>query len=102
MNSAEVREKARVTKQQAEAAEAAVRRMEKACTHDFSPVEYDPIIREGYTTSGDAPGTMGIDWQGPVSVPTTRIDRWVRHCPLCGKTEYTLNTKDTVVKTPVF
>ena len=46
----------------------------RTCKHDWDKVVHDPI--PGYRTPGDAPGTMGIDWQGPQYVGPQ--DRWRR------------------------
>ena len=51
--------------------------------------KYTPIITETYTIPGDRPGTMGVDWRGPVHVPSSTKDQWTRTCTECGKEEVT-------------
>ena len=62
---------------------------ERQCPHDWTSPEYTPERTESYTTPGDPPGTMGVDWRGPVHVPATTKDKWTRRCRKCGKTETT-------------
>jgi hypothetical protein len=71
----------------------------KKCQHKFEE-KYDPIRTESYTIPGDPPGTMGIDWRGPLYVPAKTEDRWKRYCPKCGLEEYTTATKEIVRKVP--
>ena len=61
---------------------------------------YDPIYHAAYTCPGDPPGTMGVDWRGPVHVPSKTIPKWRRTCDLCGKIEETQRTNDVVTKEP--
>jgi hypothetical protein len=61
----------------------------RQCNHRWSEPIYTPIRTEGYRTEGDPPGTMGIDWRGPMYVPPTTTDRWTRECTECGKQETT-------------
>lgn len=63
------------------------------CPHSWGSTQYDPIIREAYTDPGDAPGTCGIDWRGPVEIPCQETKRWTRKCALCLKEEATTMTK---------
>jgi hypothetical protein len=76
--------------------------IERGCHHDWGNVVPDHIYHEAYTCPGDPPGTMGVDWRGPVHVPSRTEHRWKRTCRLCGKVEYTSRTKDKVEKIPVF
>jgi hypothetical protein len=71
-----------------------------ACQHHFGEIIYDPIYHEAFTIPGDAPGTMGSDWQGPVHVPAETIDRWRRECKICGLVQYTERTSEEVTKKP--
>jgi len=98
----EARDKAGRLRREANAAKAAVERMEGNCPHEFGPIQYDPIVKDGYTDPGDVPGTMGIDWRGPVDVPRKETKRWSRVCRLCGKVEYTTKTEKHVTETPRF
>lgn len=65
------------------------------CRHQWGETVADHIYEKAYTIPGDVPGTMGIDWRGPVWVPAKTIERWKRVCKLCGKIEYT-NRKEQV------
>jgi hypothetical protein len=77
-------------------------RIRAACRHPWPAPVYTPQYIEGYTTPGDPPGTMGIDWRGPVHVPSKTIPKWTRTCPECGLTQVTERTQDHVTKSPVF
>ena len=57
--------------------------LQKACKHQFGPIRYVPDVTEGFRTHGDPPGTMGIDWQGPMRIPGKTTPKWTRTCPLC-------------------
>ncbi|HWP61378.1 MAG TPA: hypothetical protein VN495_02145 [Candidatus Paceibacterota bacterium] len=72
------------------------------CNHRWGEVVYDPKVRAGYTSPGDPPGTMGIDWRGPTYVPREETPRWRRTCGSCDLTQYTENTTEHVTKNPVF
>ena len=88
-----------------EQAQGEVKRMERTCTHtwDNPDGESKPIHHEGYRIAGDPPGTMGVDWRGPVDVPSRTIPRWVRTCTKCGFTEETREArKRTVVQGGAF
>jgi hypothetical protein len=69
------------------------------CNHNFE-TNYDPVYTPAYTIPGDKPGTMGIDWQGPVYVPAKTQERWKRECEKCGLVEYTTETEDIIKKIP--
>lgn len=88
--------------QQLHAKRAAVQEAESRCHHEWGKTEAAHIYHEGYTCPGDPPGTMGIDWRGPVEVPPRTEYRWKRVCKHCGKVEYTTQTNEMVVKTPKF
>ena len=74
----------------------------KRCSHKYTPVAYDPIITEAYTIPGDAPGTMGVDWRGPVYVPRTEQPRWKRECTECGLVEYTTDVAEKIERVPAW
>ncbi len=76
-----------------------LRNYQSKCQHRFKE-SYDPIIHPAGYSQGDAPGTMGVDWQGPCSWPETREDRWKRECFECGLTQYTQNVEKEVMKKP--
>jgi hypothetical protein len=68
-------------------------RIERSCSHSWGPIQYAPINHSGYQIAGDPPGTMGVDWQGPMWVPSSTTKLWTRTCKVCGKTETTQRTK---------
>jgi uncharacterized coiled-coil DUF342 family protein len=70
------------------------------CKHTYRPVVYDPIITEAYTIPGDPPGTMGVDWRGPIYVPREERLRWKRECAECGFVEYTEQIKEKIERIP--
>jgi hypothetical protein len=69
------------------------------CNHNFE-TKYDPVYTPAYTIPGDTPGTMGVDWRGPVYVPAKTQERWKRECEKCGLVEYTTKTEDIIKKIP--
>lgn len=75
--------------------------LQSDCTHEWQ-VSADDIVRAAYTDPGDAPGTMGVDFRGPMYVPEQRTKRWKRYCPLCDKTEHTTISIKSAVETPAF
>ena len=72
----------------------------QSCQHQYGPTIYDPIYTKAYTIPGDVPGTMGVDWRGPVDVPAHTEKRWKRDCGLCGEEEYTTRVNQEVKETP--
>jgi hypothetical protein len=72
------------------------------CSHVWSPITPDPIVREAYTDPGDTPGTMGVDWRGPCYVPRHETPRWKRTCETCGIVDYTQQVKEEIKMVPVF
>ena len=85
-----------------ESLERGLETIQKSCQHLWTVVKYDPIIHKAYRIHGDAPGTMGVDWQGPMDVPEKEVPRWTRECKLCGLEQATTTTRDDVRKVPVF
>ena len=75
---------------------------QRTCSHDWTVPRYTPIVREAYQSPGDAPGTMGVDWRGPVFVPRQEFPMWTRGCKKCNKHEATSQTIDDIRKVPVF
>ena len=67
------------------------------CTHEWSAVEYIPDYQPGFRTAGDPPGTMGVDWRGPVDVPSKTTKRWRRACLKCELEQVTTQTKRQTV-----
>lgn len=91
-----------------EALEKILRLHQSLCNHLFGEMEYVPIIRKGFHSSGDPEGTMGVDRQLPVDIPTTETPQWQRTCTLCLLTQKTLHvqavqslTKTTGLKSTV-
>lgn len=77
--------------------------LEKNCSHSWGQSIAAHIYHEAYAAPGDVPGTMGVDYRGPVHVPSRTENRWKRVCSRCGKVEYTSQTQDVVIeKRPVF
>lgn len=74
----------------------------KMCSHHWEDPVYDPIQSDGYTIPGDTPGSMGVDWRGPVDVPPSTKDRWSRECSKCGEVQCTSQADDRVTKIPKF
>jgi len=79
-----------------------LRQLERDCQHQWSDPVYCPEYIPAYTIPGDPPGTMGVDWRGPVDVPAKTIKRWSRQCQLCGKKEVTENVKKDYTQKPRF
>jgi len=84
-----LRESAAEAKEKYNNADAKLENYIKRCQHNFSETVYEPIYTPRYTSPGDPPGTMGIDWRGPVFVPSKTEDRWKKECSLCGLVRYT-------------
>ncbi|OGJ17882.1 hypothetical protein A3K73_08060 [Candidatus Pacearchaeota archaeon RBG_13_36_9] len=75
---------------------------EKSCRHEYEETIYDPIYTPAHTIPGDPPGTMGVDWQGPVFVSAKTEPRWKRICKKCGLEQITTRSKDEIKKIPDF
>ncbi|MDO8559070.1 MAG: hypothetical protein Q7R84_01945 [bacterium] len=78
-----------------------LKQIENSCCHDWAGPKYTPKYYKAYRISGDKPGTMGSDWQGPMDVPAETIEKWTRECRICGTTQVTTDTEPTGRK-PVF
>ena len=75
--------------------------LQTGCRHIWGEATYAPVVSGGYSTPGDVPGTMGVDFRGPQYVPREERPRWRRVCQGCGKIEFTEQKR--VIKTePVF
>jgi hypothetical protein len=100
----ELEQRARDLKSQFESAVAVLTRKRRECRHvwDDPNGKYTPEVREAYTLPGDPPGTMGVDWRGPCYVPRQSTPRWSRTCKTCGFVEQTAQTREQVIKHPVF
>jgi hypothetical protein len=68
-------------------------RAERECQHAWGKVAYCPIETKGFQTQGDPPGTMGVDWQGPMWIEPTCTKQWSRTCSRCGKVQTTKSTR---------
>lgn len=73
-----------------------------SCRHNFSKPVYDPVYYPGFMTAGDPPGTMGVDWQGPMYIPERTEKRWKRECQKCGEVEYNKGIKEVKQELPDF
>lgn len=97
-----IRETVAQLKEKLGSAEGELSYAERNCHHNWSKIEPDHIYHKGYEIPGDAPGTMGIDWRGPVWVEAKTEKRWKRTCQTCGMVEYTTRTKEEVTEHPTF
>lgn len=96
----QLREKLEETRKELNKLEKSIEELSRYCKHKFGATTYDPIITPAYHLSGDPPGTMGVDWQGPMDVPEHVEKRWSRVCEYCGEIEYTTNTKQKIEYLP--
>ena len=87
--------------QQVEAARRDLHTIQSACHHEWDS-KYTPDYQPGYTAPGDTPGTMGIDFRGPIDVPSKTTPKWTRYCKVCGKSEITTCTKSVATQEPVW
>jgi hypothetical protein len=74
--------------------------IDRYCQHEWGETENADIYHRGYRTQGDPVGTMGIDRQLPMSVPSSTEKRWKRVCKKCAKIDYTKNVNKNVTETP--
>lgn len=74
--------------------------IENQCGHNWK-ITYTPDYQAAYTIQGDPPGTMGVDWRGPVSVPSKTTPKWTRTCSICQRIETTTQTKKTQGSGPI-
>lgn len=93
-----LRERAKRLTEESRNAQQELERYESRCQHKWGETVYDPIHHKAYTCPGDPPGTMGVDWRGPVYVPAQTEDRWKRECQDCGRVEYARGIQETVTK----
>ena len=66
------------------------------CKHDWDETKYVPEYIPAYTIPGDPPGTMGVDWRGPVHVDSKTIKRWQRTCKKCGYVQATTKVEKEI------
>jgi hypothetical protein len=76
--------------------------IDKKCSHMWGETIPDHIEHKAHTIPGDPPGTMGVDWRGPINVPAKTEERWKRICKICGKIEYSKETTEQVIHAPKF
>jgi len=103
-NAQETRVHLESAKKRVEQLEARLRGFEQRCNngnHNWGQPKYDPIHHEAYTSPGDRPGTMGVDWRGPTYVPARTEDRWVRECRDCGLKQTTKYSTKKVTETKI-
>lgn len=96
----QLRDKVAETQQKLSKLEKDLANLVSSCKHQFSATIYDPIITPAYHISGDPPGTMGVDWQGPMDVPEHVEKRWRITCEYCGETKYTTQIKQEIKEIP--
>ena len=75
---------------------------ERDCQHRWGETKPAHIYNKAYTIPGDSPGTMGVDFRGPVHVPSSTTKRWKRTCDKCGKIETTTHANQEVIERPSF
>ncbi|MBR9703828.1 hypothetical protein GOV12_00315 [Candidatus Pacearchaeota archaeon] len=97
-----LRTRAEELRKDAEYAVTALSNHVNSCRHNYSEPEFDPIYREAYTSPGDPPGTMGVDFRGPCHVPAKTTKRWKRECVECGDIQYTQKIHKTTLESPEF
>lgn len=102
MNTTPIRTAITLLTRELDAKRAELARIEHTCRHDWGAVEPDHVYHEAYTIPGDEPGTMGVDWRGPMDVPAKTTYRWKHTCRVCGKVEHTTRTTENVTHTPAF
>ena len=85
----EMRRRVQIMEQELSSAHTQLKNYVDNCRHQYTPPVYDPIRHEAYTIPRDEPGTMGVDWRGPIHVDAKIEERWRRECKLCGEVEYT-------------
>lgn len=85
-------------KRELDSATGRLNRIRATCPHRWSEPIYEPIYQAAYTIPGDPPGTMGVDWRGPVYVPAKTTPQWVRQCQNCLLVEKTQRATDKVEK----
>ena len=102
MDAYELRAYIDVQASQLTAAQRRLTALERQCQHDWSPAVDASIYHKAYRIEGDKPGTMGVDWRGPMDVPASTERRWSRRCRKCGKVEFTTSTNKTTTETPRF
>jgi len=67
--------------------------IQSSCKHNWTDAEKHTDTIPGYTTPGDKPGTMGVDFQGPVDIAPSVKVYYTRECKECGKTQRTEQTR---------
>jgi len=85
-----------------EVAKSRLSKIESECNHDWGETSYTPEYKKAYTIPGDPPGTMGVDWRGPVHVPAETIKKWTRICKRCGKKDVTDRIKKREADEPAW
>ena len=98
----EIERKIKRLRDELKAEEIALNLVDVSCDHVWEETKPDHIYHEGYTTPGDAPGTMGVDFRGPCHVPAKTEKRWRRRCAICWKEEYTTRVSKKSVDVPFF
>ena len=99
---AELRRQEDMFARQAEIARLKLAAVVRDCPHKWGKTEYVPEYHEGYRTEGDPVGTCGVDWRGPIDVPSKTIPKWRRVCEYCGEVDETTNTKQQVTNLPAW
>jgi hypothetical protein len=94
----ELRKKITSLSTELESAKKELGEIERRCQHDWNDPVYTPEHHEAHRIPGDPPGTMGVDWRGPLDVPAKTIPKWTRTCKRCGMPETTTQTEVAKVR----
>ncbi len=97
-----LREDVELLKQQLDVAQRRLNNCVSSCKHQWSDPVADHIYEKGYEIPGDPPGTMGVDWRGPIWVEAKTIKQWKRTCSKCGEVQHTRKMAEHVTETPDF
>jgi len=99
-NRKELEDKIYRAKKDIELAQQAINKHDRECLHIWSESIRDYIHHKGYTSPGDTPGTMGIDFRGACYIEPSNEKRWKRICQKCGKVEYTKRIEEIKTEKP--
>ena len=98
----QVRQEIQQTEAKLTALTSELTRLERACSHTWGSVVYDPVHTEGYRIPSDREQgiEMGVDSRPAYDVPSQTTRRWRRACTICGKVETTTHVKKQRVAGP--
>lgn len=100
-NAQTIRERLIAAKAEFDSATAAVKNLEKSCTHSWSATVSTPIEEGGYSVRNMmGPIRNGQPVLPDVYVPVTYKPCWTRTCAHCGRVETTTDVNTHTVSTP--